>query len=244
MKQLISNVKELSLKAKRSPCHRSFLDGTLRDPNCQQLAKRMGSLTPEQMGIQCEGDCPYHFKGNLNRVTVDGLDSEDYRLVLFFIKKGTKMPLHDHPNMSVFFRMVFGKLSYRSYDKVEEKFKYNDFVDDEYQEILDNKTRILAKKTKLMTLKTDDLLFVRPSQNNMHEFVAEENSCFFDICLPNYTPENHSRRITYFKEINEQADCVHKGLRGGLTELEYDTTPPVMPVNFQVHDLEYRGCFQ
>jgi hypothetical protein len=52
-----------------------------------------------------------------------------------------------------------------------------------------------------MSLRSDDLLFVRPSQNNMHEFVAEENSCFFDICLPNYTPMNHSRRITYFKEI-------------------------------------------
>lgn len=52
-----------------------------------------------------------------------------------------------------------------------------------------------------MNLKTDDLLFVRPSTNNMHEFVAKENSCFFDICLPNYTPLNHSRRITYFKEV-------------------------------------------
>ena len=184
------------------------------------------------MGVECEGACPYHFKGNLNRVTVDGLDSEDYRLVLFFIKKGTRMPLHDHPNMSVFFRMVFGKLNYRSFDKVDEKFKYNEFVDDEYQEILESKTRILAKRTRPMTLKTDDLLFVRPSLNNMHEFVAEENSCFFDICLPNYTPENHSRRITYFKEVNKDKSCKQAKLRGGLTELEYDTTPPVMPVNF------------
>ena len=38
MKQLISQVKELSLKAKRSSCHRSFLDGTMLDPNCQALA--------------------------------------------------------------------------------------------------------------------------------------------------------------------------------------------------------------
>ena len=69
-------------------------------------------------------------------------DEEDYRLVLFFFKKGTRMPLHDHPNMSVFFRLVFGNLSYRAYDKIEDKFKYNDFVDDEYKEILDAKTRI------------------------------------------------------------------------------------------------------
>ncbi len=36
----------------------------------------------------------------------------------------------------------------------------------------------------------------------MHEFVAEENTCFFDICLPNYTADS-LRRITYFKEIED-----------------------------------------
>eukprot|EP00353_Schmidingerella_taraikaensis_P007346 CAMPEP_0185584262 /NCGR_PEP_ID=MMETSP0434-20130131/31145_1 /TAXON_ID=626734 ORGANISM="Favella taraikaensis, Strain Fe Narragansett Bay" /NCGR_SAMPLE_ID=MMETSP0434 /ASSEMBLY_ACC=CAM_ASM_000379 /LENGTH=204 /DNA_ID=CAMNT_0028203901 /DNA_START=185 /DNA_END=799 /DNA_ORIENTATION=- len=201
------------------------------------MVSRMNSITPQCLGIECEGDCPYHFKGNLNRVTIDGIDSEDYRLVLFFIKKGTRMPLHDHPNMSVFFRLVFGKLNYRAYDKVDHKFKYNDFVDDEYHEILENKTRIQAKKSKAMKLQSDDLLFVRPSTNNMHEFVAEENSCFFDICLPNYTPLNHSRRITYFKEVAKETMV----MRGGLTELEYYTTPPVMPVDFKVNDLDYRG---
>jgi quercetin dioxygenase-like cupin family protein len=48
----------------------------------------------------------YHFKSQLNRVTVEAND--DYRLVMFFIKKGTEMPLHDHPNMSVFFKLMFG----------------------------------------------------------------------------------------------------------------------------------------
>ena len=196
------------------------------------------------MGITCEGDCPYHFQGDLNRVTIDGIDSEDYRLVLFFIKKGTRMPLHDHPNMSVFFRLVFGNLHYRAYDKVDEKFKYNDFVDDEYHEILEAKKRIQAKRSRLMSLRTDDLLFVRPSQNNMHEFVAQENSCFFDICLPNYTPLNHSRRITYFKEVMEKQPDPATVIQGGLTELEYYTTPPVMPVDFSVNDLTYRGDFQ
>ena len=51
--------------------------------------------------------CPEHFKSDLNRVTIEG--NEDYRLVLFFIKKGTKMPLHDHPNMAVYFKLMFGK---------------------------------------------------------------------------------------------------------------------------------------
>ena len=78
------------------------------------------------------------------------------------------MPLHDHPNMSVFFRLVYGQLNYVAYDKVEEKFKYNQFADDEYHELIGTKKRIAAKKTKPMTLKADSLLYVRPSQSNMH----------------------------------------------------------------------------
>jgi hypothetical protein len=46
-------------------------------------------------------------------------------------------------------------------------------------------------------------MMVRPSHGNVHEFVAEENTCFFDICLPNYTADS-LRRITYFKEISEE----------------------------------------
>ena len=91
----------------------------------------MAAIDIDKLGITGRDD-PYHFKKNLNRVTIDGKDCEDYRLVLFFIKKGTRMPLHDHPNMSVFFRLVFGNLAYRAYDKTDDKFKYNDFTEDEY----------------------------------------------------------------------------------------------------------------
>ena len=85
-------------------------------------------------------------------MTITGENAEDYRLVLFLIKKGPKMPLHDHPNMSVFFRLIFGNLQYHGYDKIEEKYKYNDFSSDEYLEMLANKTAIKAKRTREMNL--------------------------------------------------------------------------------------------
>ena len=53
---------------------------------------------------------------------------------------------------------------------------------------------------------------VRPSVGNMHSFVAQEDSCFFDICLPNYTTDS-LRRITYFDEVADFA------LGDGLTKL-------------------------
>ena len=62
------------------------------------------------------------------------------------------MPLHDHPNMSVFFRLVMGNLSYRAYDKVDDKYKYNEFASEEYQELIMNKEKIQAKKSKMMNI--------------------------------------------------------------------------------------------
>ena len=52
-----------------------------------------------------------------------------------------------------------------------------------------------------MTIQPENMLYVRPSVNNMHTFVATENSCFFDVCLPNYTEQKHNRKITYFKDV-------------------------------------------
>ena len=112
------------------------------------------------------------------------------------------MPLHDHPNMSVYFKLLFGKLNYTMYDKVEEKFKYNKFSNDEYEELLQTKKQIVAKKSGEKAITKDQILLVRPSLGNLHKFVAEEDSCFFDICLPNYTSSSQ-RKITYFNELAE-----------------------------------------
>ena len=90
-----------------------------------------------------------------------------------------------------------------------------------------------------MNINAGDLLYVRPSTNNMHQFVAKENSCFFDICLPNYSPEGHTRKVTYFKETGTN---VANSTHGGLTELEYYTTPEIaMPDNFEINEINYRG---
>ena len=98
------------------------------------MCQKMMAITPQQLGVEGPTD-PHYYQGPLNRVCID-MDEQDYRLVLFFIKKGTRMPLHDHPNMCVFFRLVYGKLNYFGYDKLDEKYKYNRFADDEYHEII------------------------------------------------------------------------------------------------------------
>ena len=94
--------------------------------------------------------------------------------------------------------------------------------------------------------------------------MAQEDSCFFDICLPNYT-EDSQRRITYFNEISEHVGCDHhhdichvkdEAMRSetkrqapvqshkGRTLLEYMTTTPNLPKGMEVTELSYRGDFE
>ena len=80
--------------------------------------------------------------------------------------------------------------------------------------------------------------------------MAEENTCFFDICLPNYTADS-LRRITYFKEITDITEVKPETIADStynfsktienLKFIEYDSTPPKLPVNWEIADLPYIG---
>lgn len=148
------------------------------------------------------------------------------------------MHLHDHPNMSVYFRMLFGQLAYRGLDKIDEKYKYNKFSCDEYAEILDSHKVIDVKIVNETVLSGDQFLIVRPSTNNMHEFVAQENTCFFDICLPNYST-NSLRKITYYKEVETDSSYWQRG----MTKLQYVSSPPVFPPGFEINEVSYKGDY-
>jgi hypothetical protein len=122
MKTLVNQVRQLSAKSKLAGHSRDFLDYSLNDPGCQRIIQRLNEVDVRSLGVTGTNSAEdaYHFAGNLNRVEIDA--NEDYRLVVFFIKKGTVMPLHDHPNMSVYFKLMFGKLQYSTFDKVDSKY--------------------------------------------------------------------------------------------------------------------------
>jgi hypothetical protein len=97
-----------------------------------------------------------------------------------------------------------------------------------------------------MTIRPENMMYVRPSQNNLHTFTATENSMFFDICLPNYTQSTHDRKITYFKdssmcETESAADNIllsdEKSRTPIFTTLTYDTTAPNLPVDLVLNEI-------
>jgi len=100
-----------------------------------------------------------------------------------------------------------------------------------------------------MTINSGNMMYVRPSTNNMHTFTAQENSCFFDVCLPNYSHSNHLRKITYYKDTNQSSvnaslpfsDPDLLSRQPAITDLIYDTCVPTDIPGFRINELSYRG---
>lgn len=121
-------------------CHRKYLAATdkvsylNRLPHSgtyQSLVEQLNLLSFEDLGLDGPNDS-YYFKydrdGSNNKVsgiTVSHIqDTEDYSIILLFMKKGERIPLHDHEEMTVLTRVLNGKLKYRALDKIHpEDFK-------------------------------------------------------------------------------------------------------------------------
>lgn len=128
----------------------------------------------------------------------------DQEILLSYRSSMILLPLISHFPLKISFCWYFStKIGNRQVQFL--KYNYNNFSNDEYIELLETKKEITAKKSNIKILDKKNLLLVRPSCGNMHQFVAEEDSCFFDICLPNYTADS-LRRITYFNEISTHMD--------------------------------------
>eukprot|EP00345_Euplotes_harpa_P007303 CAMPEP_0168329478 /NCGR_PEP_ID=MMETSP0213-20121227/7135_1 /TAXON_ID=151035 /ORGANISM="Euplotes harpa, Strain FSP1.4" /LENGTH=138 /DNA_ID=CAMNT_0008332817 /DNA_START=67 /DNA_END=483 /DNA_ORIENTATION=+ len=104
----------------------TFLNRLPYSGTYQKLVEQLNDLTLDDLGIEGNND-PYYFRPEEGHdenkrfgITVSHIvDNEDYSVILLFMKKGEKIPLHDHEEMSVLTRVLTGKVKYRALDKVE-----------------------------------------------------------------------------------------------------------------------------
>ena len=200
-------------------CHRSykkaihkisFLSKLPQNDTYQDLAHQFNSLSLEDLGIDGPDD-PYFFRPEFDRdglkvpgITVTHIyDNEDYAILLFFLRKGEWLPLHDHEDMAVLARVLTGKIRYRALDKInlksEPKDPYNIYnyyknsiaweaivKADEIISPQDHSKPINQQNVSLPFFREKENQLVLPYDKNMHYLEAIENASFIDVILPNY----------------------------------------------------------
>jgi len=152
--------------------HRSRNQLSLQSPPVEtldELARILDTTVAEDFGIVPQD------VGGLIRFQ-DVFDCPEMNLVIFLLPKGSKLPLHDHPDMHVFGRLLFGRLRATSYDIGEEG---------EATLALPGARRILSRH-EVVHGPHPVTYSLAPHRGNLHELEAIDDVAFFDVLFPPY----------------------------------------------------------
>lgn len=156
---------------------------------------------------------------------------------IFILPPGASIPLHDHPEMSVISRVLYGNLHVKSCDIVPLKDAVA-LIDQHFPSTGAPTPAALPRIARMYTNQviaapyTTELL---PDRGNLHEFVAGDaiGCAIFDILTPPYEPDE-GRDCTYYRFVGPAKQDEASGEELVVLE-EFD------PVNFEVHTEPYKG---
>jgi len=108
--------------------------------------------------------------------------SEACEVGLFFLPRGESIPLHDHPDMHVFMRVLLGSLHVHSYTRVDHTH---------------------ARRTVIDLDPDSPVWLVEPHRDNLHALHARTDVVFLDVLRPPYVA---GRVCTYYTPTPEGDD--------------------------------------
>ncbi|KAK9951695.1 hypothetical protein M0R45_007131 [Rubus argutus] len=207
--------------------------GTVPLPHhVHKLCSILDKLRPEDVGLSSDMQFfkPKNEVKGTPRVTYTTIyQCNNFSLCCFFIPATGVIPLHNHPGMTVFSKLLLGKMHIKSYDLVDP---------------INNSD---ASQLRLAKLKADSV-FTAPCNSsvlypttggNIHAFTAITPCAVLDVIGPPYSKQD-GRDCSYYKDhpyaacsnaagTEEEGDCY-----GWLEEIE-------VPENSEMDGIEYLG---
>jgi hypothetical protein len=136
-------------------------------------------------------------------------ENEHASMGIFHLPSGSRIPLHNHPGMTVVSRVLEGKLHVSSFD-----WEKSTNEDDEGQ----GEGRVaLPHFEGIVTNESPPQVLLPESQGNLHEFVARTDCVVLDVIYPPYSADR-GRDCTYY--------TVERGLRDGSGRVVLKTGRP------------------
>ncbi|XP_022988474.1 plant cysteine oxidase 3 isoform X1 [Cucurbita maxima] len=179
----------------------------LSSQTIQNLCSLLDTVSPEDFGLKEEniGDDRGHGPFGLsqfNRIArwaqpityIDIFEGESFTICIFSFPTSSVIPLHDHPGMTVFSKVLYGSLHVKAYDWVEPAF---------IQESKDS-TNFQGRLAKLavdevLTASSGTSVLYPKTGGNLHCFTAVSPCAVLDVLSPPYN-EDKGRRCTYFHD--------------------------------------------
>lgn len=201
--------------------------GTVPSPrDVKRLCHILDDMKPEDVGLS--RDLQF-FKpkdvvegSSSSRVTYTTIyQCENFSLCIFFLPATAVIPLHNHPEMTVFNKLLLGTMHIKSYDWV-------DPLSPNYLASPSTSRLARMKANKTFTAPCDTSVLYPTSGGNIHEFTAVTPCAVLDVMGPPYSKDD-GRDCSYYKDT----PCDTDGY-GWLEEIE-------MPEESEMDGIEYLG---
>lgn len=162
---------------------------------------------------------------------------DEFSLCIFFLPANAVIPLHNHPGMTVFSKLLVGKMHIKSYDWVDD-----DLDPANSQDHSKSNVRLARLKAdSVFTAPCNTSVLYPKTGGNIHQFTAITPCAVLDVIGPPYSKE-HDRDCSYYKDFpysafsngktrvsEEKSDCF-----GWLEEIE-------VPESSEMDRIEYLG---
>ncbi|KAK5670777.1 hypothetical protein QVD99_002548 [Batrachochytrium dendrobatidis] len=127
-------------------------------------------------------------------------ETKDFAICIFVLKKGTTMPTHDHPGMTVFTKLISGDMHVKTFELINDSNSYKHAIDPVSGAPLQLQRAHVRMDKTINADSPDSLLTIVPDSGpNMHSFTAVSDCVFIDILGP---PYDQNRLCTYFQELS------------------------------------------
>ncbi|CAL9043942.1 unnamed protein product [Musa banksii] len=187
-------------------CKEVFAEGgdgiipSLEDVN--RLRSVLDNVGPSDVGLT--QNMPYFQNsssaGTLSVTYLHIYECHKFSIGIFCLPPSGVIPLHNHPGMTVFSKLLFGSMHIKSYDWVNVPQNSDEIV---------NSLHYQHPGLRLAKVKTD-AIFTAPCKasvlypedgGNMHCFTARTSCAVLDVLGPPYSDPDRGRDCTYFNNL-------------------------------------------
>jgi len=117
-------------------------------------------------------------------------ECQDYAIGIFCLPKYANIPLHNHPEMTVFSRLLYGNMHVKSFDVVAVPAG----------DIKAGQCAVKPVRDSQMDAAGEPSVLFPSSGGNIHSFTAVTDCAVLDVLLPPYA-QGEGRDCTYYQEV-------------------------------------------
>uniref|UniRef100_A0A803P9P7 cysteine dioxygenase n=1 Tax=Cannabis sativa TaxID=3483 RepID=A0A803P9P7_CANSA len=208
--ETVAPLRSVGLTTLYDLCNKTFTPSGSPPPTSeaiQRICSVLDTISPADVGLKEENpdeDRGHGFFGidQLNRVArwaqpityMDVYESDSFTMCIFCFPTSSVIPLHDHPGMNVFSKILYGSLHVKAYDWVEPAI-----IKESNGPVYFPVRLAKLVADNVITAPCDTSVLYPKSGGNLHCFTAVTPCAVLDVLAPPYR-ENAGRRCTYYHD--------------------------------------------